>query len=59
MNMMNTNYNDSVKEDSVQGLVKLSYRHKIKNFGFDLGYRGALGKNVKNHTLHAGLQLTF
>ncbi len=59
LNMMNTDFNNSVKEDSAQGLVELAYRHNIKNLGFDIGYRGAFGKNVKNHTLHAGFKMSF
>ena len=59
LNMMNTDSNDSVKEDPVQGLVELAYRHQINKFGFNVGYRGAFGKDVENHTFHAGLQMTF
>ena len=59
MNMMNTNFGDSVKEDSVQGLVELSYRHKISKFYIDAGYQGIFGSKVKNHLLHAALKWSF
>lgn len=59
MNMMNTNYNDSVKEDSAQGLVELSYRHKINKFYIDAGYQGVFGSKVKNHLFHTALKWSF
>ena len=59
MNMMNTNFGDSVKEDSVQGLVELSYRQKISKFYIDAGYQGIFGSKVKNHLLHAALKWSF
>ena len=59
MNMMNTDYSDSVKEDSAQGLVELSYRHKINKFYIDAGYQGILGSKVKNHLFHTSLKWSF
>ena len=59
MNMMNTDYGDSVREDSVQGLVELSYRHKINKFYVDAGYQGIFGGDSKNHLFHTALKWSF
>ena len=59
MNMMNTDFNNSVREDSVQGLVELSYRHKFNKLYVDAGYQGILGKDNKNHLFHTALKWSF
>ena len=59
LNMMNTDYSGSVREDSVQGLVELSYRRKINKFLIDVGYQGIFGSNSKNHLFHTELKMNF
>ena len=59
LNMMHTDFGDSVREDSVQGLVELAYRRQINNFFVDVGYQGAFGSRSKSHLFHAGFKMNF
>lgn len=59
LNMMDTNFGDPVREDSVQGLVELAYRRQINNLFVDVGYQGIFGSKSKNHLFHAGLKMSF
>ena len=59
LNMMNTDFSGSVREDPCQGLVDLSYIHQIKDFAIDLGYQGIFGSDLKNNLFHASLKLSF
>ena len=59
LNMMNTNYGGTAREDSAQGLVELSYRRQINKFSVDFGYQGIFGSRSKNHLFHADFKLSF
>lgn len=59
LNMMDTNYGGSLREDSVQGLVELSYRRQMNKFFVDVGYQGIFGSRSKNHLFHADLKMSF
>lgn len=59
LNMMDTNYGSSLREDSVQGLVELAYRRQINKFFVDVGYQGIFGSRSKNHLFHADLKMNF
>ena len=52
LTMLNDDFDDGVREDVVQGLFELSYRHRIGQFFLDGGYRGVFGADSRSHQFH-------
>ncbi len=59
LTMLDDEFDDGAREDAVQGLFELSYRHKIGQFFIDAGYRGVFGADSRNHQIHLTGKFTF